>query len=170
MERLLNRAHRYSVPLFVVAKSGTGAARAGRTDAVLVVRGGEGHRALRTLEPLNVRRCPGDERRLLDRVDLSAVEAGPVDRELVRRDVHAVRVNAEQRLVAFAGATRVRLLTVAAVVRHVEAEEVPVRGTRRRIPRLARRDLDRPGASNAPVAGSRPNMRSVMKKRFVDAS
>ena len=80
-----------------------------------------------------------EERALADRVDLRAVELVPESRELVRRDVDAVLVGAEQRLIAEARAAGIvrhhiprTVVRRSAVVGDVHREDLPVARARRR--------------------------------------
>src|SRR6202043_1125647 len=71
-------------------------------------RGCERTRELQAVEHSHVGRFDVREQVLLgDRVDVRAVELRSEDRELVRREVHVVRVEAEKRLVAKAWTARV---------------------------------------------------------------
>jgi hypothetical protein len=91
---------RYSVPLLAVFQLVRGRRRRRLERVGRSFR----QRNRRALDRLILERA-GHQRQLVDRVDLGAVELRAEGRELVRRDVDAVLVGPEQRLVAEARTT-----------------------------------------------------------------
>ena len=94
--------------------------------------------------------CCGRKLLLRDAIDLRTIEATREQRKLVRRDVQAVVVRPDQRLIGEARAVRVGRRAVRAIVGRVDAEYLePVQ----RIARLADRDEDRCRAERGSTQG-----------------